>query len=75
MAVRKEGITRQYGGEHFLFSSYSRAGDECIGVAGATAGAVAHGAVAILDSKSPEGDVLEVSQGAWSAFVEYSKGQ
>jgi len=73
MAVRKEDVTRIWRGEHFFFSSYSKAGDECIGVAGGTPGAVAHGTVAVLDSKSPDGDVLEVSQGAWGAFVEAAK--
>lgn len=74
MAVRKEGITRTHRGEPFLFSSYSRAGDECIGVSGLPAGAVPHGAVAILDSKDPTGPVLEVAGGAWSAFVASVKG-
>lgn len=74
MAVRKEEVTRVWRGESFGFSSYSRAGDECVGVAGLTPGALAHGAVAVLDSKSPAGDVLEVTGGAWSAFLVSVKG-
>ncbi|MET9385328.1 DUF397 domain-containing protein [Streptomyces sp. NPDC002928] len=34
---------------------------------------MAHGAVAILDSKSPEGDIVKVSRGAWSAFYKAVK--
>jgi hypothetical protein len=30
---------------------------------------VAHGTVAVLDSKDPEGPVLEVTGSAWSAFL------
>jgi hypothetical protein len=69
MAIRKERVSRLHRGEPFLFSSYSRAGDDCIGVAGFAAGSVAHGAVAVLDSKDPQGPVLEVSTGAWGAFL------
>jgi hypothetical protein len=69
MAIIKDNVTRRHHGEPFLFSSYSSQGDECIGVAGLPAGSASHGAVAVLDSKDPEGPVLEVTGGAWSAFV------
>ena len=74
MAISKDEITRLHRGEPFLFSSYSRAGDDCIGVAGLTAGSVPHGALAVLDSKDPQGPVLEVTGGAWSAFLASVKG-
>ncbi|UQA92666.1 DUF397 domain-containing protein [Streptomyces halobius] len=70
MAVRKAGVTRTHRGEPFLFSSYSRAGDECVGVAGAwTSAGVAAGAVAVLDSKDPGGPLLEFDARVWSAFL------
>lgn len=70
MAERKPHITREHGGSPFLFSSYSRAGDDCIGVAQS---AMAHGAVAIMDSKRPAGPVVAVDDSAWAAFLAYAK--
>ncbi|WP_309484605.1 DUF397 domain-containing protein [Streptomyces himalayensis] len=44
-----------------------------MGVAGYGADASPDGAVAILDSKRQDGPVLEVTQGAWSAFLAYAR--
>ena len=70
MAERKPGIDRTHGGAPFLFSSYSRAGDDCIGVA---ADLVALGTVAVMDSKDPAGPVVVVDDTAWGAFLSYAK--
>lgn len=70
MAIRKEGINRTHRGEPYLFSSYSRAGDDCIGVA---AGAMALGTVAVMDSKDPSGPAIVVADSTWGAFLDYAK--
>lgn len=68
MAVRKKEITRTHQGEHFLFSSYSAAGADCVGVAGASVG-LAAGTVSVLDSKDPQGPVLEFGRHQWANFL------
>lgn len=65
MAERKQRITRTYRGDHFLFASRSSMGDDCIGVAGHASG----GPVAFLDSKAPEGPLVEVSRQSWERFL------
>ncbi|MEU7280245.1 DUF397 domain-containing protein [Streptomyces sp. NPDC045431] len=49
----------------FVKSSYSTAGGECVEVA-----LNVTGAVAVRDSKVPDGPILGVAPTAWAAFTE-----
>ncbi|MFJ5950711.1 DUF397 domain-containing protein [Streptomyces noursei] len=64
----KDHVTRTHHGEPFLFSSYTDRG--CVGVA-----TPVHGTVAVLDSKTPDGPILEFDRGKWTHFVEFTKQQ
>lgn len=49
---------------HFMKSSYSSSGGECVEVASNIPGTVA-----VRDSKDPESPILRLSPAAWAAFI------
>ncbi|MYV57999.1 DUF397 domain-containing protein [Streptomyces sp. SID3212] len=63
MADSKKAVTRTHEGQSFAFSSYSTAGDNCVGLARSAR------AVAVLDSKDEYGPLIEVPTSAWTKFV------
>ncbi|AYN41705.1 DUF397 domain-containing protein [Streptomyces dangxiongensis] len=52
-------------------SSYSSNGGQCVKVA--TNLAASHGLVPVGDTKYDDGPILNVSAGAWAAFMEMAK--
>ncbi|MEV0279634.1 DUF397 domain-containing protein [Streptomyces sp. NPDC050610] len=55
---------------HWIKSSYSDNGGDCIEIA--TNLADTHRAIPIRDSKNPRGPMVTVSPSAWSAFVAFT---
>ncbi|QKW49123.1 DUF397 domain-containing protein [Streptomyces buecherae] len=51
---------------HWIKSSYSQNGGQCVEVA---ANLAAHGTVPVRDSKDPHGPTLAFDTTAWTAFV------
>jgi hypothetical protein len=67
VADSKKTVTRTFEGQSFGFSSYSNAGDNCVGLARSA------GTVVILDSKDEQGSIIKASTSAWTVFVESIK--